>query len=41
MLFDTHLHLIYPDRLSYPWLEAVPALNVPSTLPPTRKKQNG
>ena len=31
MLFDTHLHLIYPDRLSYPWLEAVPALNVPST----------
>ena len=31
MLFDTHLHLIYPDRLSYPWLEAVPALNAPST----------
>ena len=31
MLFDTHLHLIYPERLSYPWLEAVPTLNVPST----------
>jgi len=31
MLFDSHLHLIYPDRLSYPWLETVPALNAPST----------
>ena len=31
MLFDTHLHLIYLDRLNYPWLEAVPALNVSST----------
>lgn len=32
MLFDTHLHLIYPERLSYPWLENVPALNKPNTL---------
>jgi predicted TIM-barrel fold metal-dependent hydrolase len=31
MFFDTHLHLIYPDRLSYPWLANVPALNRPST----------
>ena len=38
MLFDTHLHLIYPDRLSYPWLEAVPALNVPSTFAPYSQK---
>lgn len=32
MLFDTHLHLIYPDRLSYPWLEDVPALNAPADM---------
>lgn len=32
MLFDTHLHLIYPDRLSYPWLKDVPALNAPNGL---------
>lgn len=31
MFFDTHLHLIYPDRLSYPWLKSVAALNTPST----------
>lgn len=31
MLFDTHLHLIYPDRLHYPWLKRVTALNQPST----------
>lgn len=31
MLFDTHLHLIDFDRLSYPWLADVPALNKPST----------
>ncbi len=31
MFFDTHLHLLYPDRLSYPWLADVPALNKPST----------
>ncbi|MDG2474455.1 MAG: amidohydrolase family protein [Paracoccaceae bacterium] len=30
MLFDTHLHLIYLDKLSYPWLENVPLLNKPS-----------
>ena len=27
MLFDTHLHLIYKDRLSYPWLEGFEVLN--------------
>ena len=27
MLFDTHLHLVYRERLSYPWLNDVPALN--------------
>ncbi|GFE48917.1 amidohydrolase [Roseobacter cerasinus] len=27
MLFDTHLHLIYKDRLSYPWLDDYAALN--------------
>ena len=31
MLFDTHLHLIYPDRLNYPWLEGIPDLNKPYT----------
>ncbi|SLN47001.1 Amidohydrolase [Pseudoruegeria aquimaris] len=31
MLFDTHLHLIYPERLSYPWLADFAALNRPST----------
>lgn len=28
-IIDTHLHLIYPDRLSYPWLGNVPAINRP------------
>jgi predicted TIM-barrel fold metal-dependent hydrolase len=28
-IIDTHLHLIYPDRLSYPWLADVPVLNRP------------
>lgn len=23
---DTHLHLLYPDRVSYPWVDAVPPL---------------
>lgn len=27
MLFDTHLHLIYKDKLSYPWLDDFAALN--------------
>jgi predicted TIM-barrel fold metal-dependent hydrolase len=27
MIIDTHLHLIYRDRLSYPWLAGVPPLN--------------
>ncbi len=26
MLFDTHLHLVYLDRFSYPWLDDVPVL---------------
>lgn len=30
MLFDTHLHLIYPEKLTYPWLAEVEALNKPS-----------
>lgn len=28
-LIDTHLHLIYPDRVSYPWLANAPAINKP------------
>jgi len=31
MLFDTHLHLIYRERLSYPWLVDVAALNADAT----------
>ena len=30
MLFDTHLHLIYPERLRYPWLDKIEFLNKPS-----------
>ncbi|MEM9578161.1 MAG: amidohydrolase [Pseudomonadota bacterium] len=30
MLFDTHLHLIYPERLSYPWLADFEVLNKPN-----------
>lgn len=30
-IVDTHLHLIYPDRLSYPWLGNAPAINKPWT----------
>lgn len=30
MLFDTHLHLIYPEKLTYPWLAEVESLNKPS-----------
>ncbi len=26
-ILDTHLHLIYPDRFSYPWLGKNPAIN--------------
>src|SRR4051794_33438569 len=25
-IIDTHLHLIYPDKFSYPWLDRTPAL---------------
>ena len=28
-ILDTHLHLIYPERFSYPWLEGAPAINRP------------
>lgn len=31
MLFDTHVHLINRQRLSYPWLSEVPALNSDAT----------
>ena len=31
MIVDTHLHLIYRDRLSYPWLSGVPALDADFT----------
>jgi len=31
MIIDTHLHLIYRDRLSYPWLAGVPALDADFT----------
>ena len=31
-IIDTHLHLIYPDRLSYPWLSGAPHLNRPWSL---------
>lgn len=31
MIVDTHLHLIYRDRLCYPWLEKVPPLNADFT----------
>ena len=27
MFFDTHVHLIYPSKLDYPWLSEVPTLN--------------
>ncbi|TCT41787.1 amidohydrolase family protein [Martelella mediterranea] len=30
-IIDTHLHLVYKDRFSYPWLEGVPALNKQTT----------
>lgn len=28
-ILDTHLHLVYPDRLSYPWLSGAPEINRP------------
>ena len=30
-IVDTHLHLIYPDKFSYPWLSGVPPLDKPWT----------
>ena len=38
MLFDTHLHLIYPERLRYPWLDNVHSLNKSSILESYRRK---
>src|SRR5690348_11780662 len=31
-IVDTHLHLVYRDRFSYPWLSDVPPLNRDFTL---------
>ena len=31
MIVDTHLHLIYRDQLSYPWLANVPPLDADFT----------
>lgn len=31
-MIDTHLHLVYPERLGYPWLDGVPALKRAWTL---------
>lgn len=28
-ILDTHLHLVYPGRFSYPWLGGAPAINKP------------
>lgn len=30
-IVDTHLHLVYPDAFSYPWLDGAPALKRPWT----------
>ena len=26
-IIDTHLHLVYKDRFTYPWLDGAPAIN--------------
>ena len=31
-IVDTHLHLVYPDKFSYPWLSGAPAINKPWTI---------
>lgn len=28
-ILDTHLHLVYPDKFTYPWLSGAPAINKP------------
>ncbi len=28
-ILDTHLHLVYPDKFSYPWLSGAPEINRP------------
>ncbi len=38
MLFDTHLHLIYPEKLSYPWLDNFEVLNKPSRYDEYKKR---
>lgn len=30
-IVDTHLHLVYPERFSYPWLAGAPVINHPWT----------
>ena len=40
MLFDTHLHLIYPDILRYHWLDNVDLLNKPSRYEEYHTKAN-
>lgn len=37
-IIDTHLHLIYPDRFSYPWLNGEPGLNRPWHLEAYRRE---
>jgi predicted TIM-barrel fold metal-dependent hydrolase len=37
-IIDTHLHLVYLDRFSYPWLGDVPALNRDFTLETYRQQ---
>lgn len=32
-LLDTHLHLVHPDALRYPWIDPIPALHGAFTLP--------
>lgn len=37
MIFDTHLHLVYRDKLRYSWLKDVPALDRDSTFEPYQR----
>ena len=40
-IVDTHLHLVYPERFAYPWLDGVPALNKPHRLEDYRREAAG
>ena len=40
MLLDTHLHLVYLDRFTYPWLDDVPALKQQSDFSDYTKRAN-